>query len=76
MCREEGFNQEEIEDIKEIMTVVNNIAFADIIKTPDYGWDKYKMIRRKIYPIFEKNNNFKKTLEKLITFVKIKNSSK
>lgn len=72
-CRIQGFTQEEIEDIKEIMTVVNNIAFANLIKTPDFGWEKHKLLRRKVYKIYKNNNDFKQTLSKLMCILKKEN---
>ena len=69
ICKDKGFSQEAVENIKEILTVINNIAFSDIMKTSDFGWEKHKMIRRQVYQDFEKNRNFKKTLDNLLDFL-------
>lgn len=60
-------SQSKIEDLKEVVTVINNVIFKSILKVPDFGWEKHQKDRLKFKRLFLKNNkNLEKTLEEFL----------
>ncbi|MFA6307926.1 MAG: hypothetical protein WCS88_01910 [Patescibacteria group bacterium] len=54
--KDKYFPNMDIEDAKEIFTIVNNIYFKDIMETPDNGWKKFWTQRKEFLEIWQSNN--------------------
>ncbi|OGY93724.1 MAG: hypothetical protein A2406_04120 [Candidatus Komeilibacteria bacterium RIFOXYC1_FULL_37_11] len=54
--RDKYFPNMDIEDAKEIFTIVNNIYFKDIMETPDNGWKKFWSQRKGFLQKWQSNN--------------------
>lgn len=67
-CEKLGLNDEQINHLKEILTVILNKEMRDYFVHPDYGYSKHKEIRKEILEIYNKQEyaNFAEFL-KIIT---------
>lgn len=66
-----GLKKEQIEDLKEAMTVLlNGKEFEEIILCDDSGYPKHQKLRIKLQKIWAKEKNFQKFLDKAISEVK------
>jgi len=58
-CHRIGCNKEDVENIKEIITVINNFVFPGI---SDFGWKTHSDFREKIIKIWQKTKNIEKSI--------------
>ena len=70
VCEREGFNKKETEDIKEIITILNNDFFQKIMKAPDEGWKKHKELRQKFQSMYRKSENVDWAILNLLRLLK------
>jgi len=57
-CRKQGLNKNQIEDIKEALTVLLNVKeFDDIILSQDGGYPNHQTLRKKILNTWQNNRN-------------------
>ncbi|MBU0999203.1 hypothetical protein KKG24_02750 [Patescibacteria group bacterium] len=61
-CHSIGCNQNDIEEIKEIMTVINNVEFKDV---NDYGWRIHQKIREKAKKTWQETHNIRKVIKRI-----------
>ncbi len=66
----------ELNELKEIVTVINNIEFKDILITPDTGYPKHEKIRTKTVELWQGNKNFKDFIIQLTELYKEKWNTK
>lgn len=50
------FKDMDVEDAKEVFTIINNIYFKDIMETPDKGWKKFWPQRKEFFEKWQYNN--------------------
>ena len=48
----------ELNELKEIVTVINNIEFKDMLTTPDTGYPKHERLRTEAFELWEGDKNF------------------
>ncbi len=74
-CKEKGLNEEQIENLKESLTVLlNTKEFNNLILVEDLGYPEHQELRKKILRVWEKDrelflkdkNGFKKFLNQVI----------
>ncbi len=64
-------SKKEKNELKEIITVIINKEFTDIIDKPDEGYSNHKNIRKQILKLWEKENpNFDKWVKEVIKIYK------
>lgn len=61
-CRSISCSQDDIENIKEIVTVINNIEFKGV---KDYGWKIHKRIRGKTKKIWQRTHDIKQVIKEI-----------
>ena len=61
-CRKLGYNNKGIQELKEVLTVINNIEYKDI---SDKGYSIHSDIREIVKQIWMKNNDLKKIISDL-----------
>lgn len=73
-CAERGLSEEEIEHLKEILTVLLNEDASHLLSKPESGYTKHEQLRTQVLEIYKKNGskdgNFKIFLEKIIPLIK------
>lgn len=68
---EKGLKKEQLEDLKEAMTVLlNGKEFEEIILCDDSGYPKHQKLRKKLQKIWAKEKDFQKFLDKAISELK------
>lgn len=76
-CQEKGLNDEKIDHLKEILTVLLNEDAHNLLSKPDPGYTKHQELRPKILEIYRKiggkNNNFRNFLDEIIPLIKSAN---
>lgn len=65
-CIKKGLSKEQVNDIKEAVTVIVNKEFKDIIPNKDKGYPNHKNLRKVIEKEWLKEKNFEKMLNKII----------
>ncbi len=75
-CVKKGLNKEQINDIKEAVSVIINHEFKDIISNEDIGYPNHKKLRKIIEKEWIKEKNFIKMLDKIIENKIIKGENK
>jgi esterase/lipase len=61
-CYSINCNQNDIENIKEIVTVINNTEFKNV---RDYGWKIHQRIRKKTKKIWQETHDIKKVIKEI-----------
>lgn len=61
-CRSIGCSRDNIEQIKEVITIINNAEFKNI---NDYGWKIHQKIRKKAQKIWLKTHDIKKVIKEV-----------
>jgi hypothetical protein len=64
----EKVGEEKAHDIKEALTVLLNLEFADLMKAEDKGYKKHERMRKFIEARWKEEKNFQKLLEGLVNF--------
>ncbi len=68
-CGSLGCSENEIEEIKEVITVVNNVVFP---KVHDYGWKIHHDIREKVLVLWKRNEDIEKIIRETIFLLRNK----
>jgi len=61
-CRNIGCGQNDIENIKEIITIINNVEFKNV---NDYGWKAHQKMRKKTEKIWQAIHDIKKVIKEI-----------
>src|SRR3972149_7700132 len=73
-CSKKGLDQKQIDNLKEILTVLLNEDLAEFLYLPDRGSDSHKEIRRKVLRLYRKHKKAKRDfplfLNKVIALMK------
>ncbi|MDD5396537.1 MAG: hypothetical protein PHW24_00565 [Candidatus Moranbacteria bacterium] len=69
--KKNGLTNNQIEDLKESLTVLlNELEFDSIILSDDGGYPQHSKLRKKIAEVWSKNKDFKNLLDEAIIFIK------
>ena len=73
-CSKKGLNEKQIDNLKEILTVLLNEDLAEFLYLPDRGYDSHREIRKKILQLYRKHKktkeDFSSFLDKVIELIK------
>jgi len=72
-CKERGLDDNQIDHLKEILTVLLNEPMKDLLSQPDAGYTKHVDLRAKALEIHKNSKNFSEFLDKMIELVKTAN---
>lgn len=69
-CKEKGLNDNQIDHLKEILTVLLNESMKNLLSKPEIGYTKHKELRAKALEIHKDSKNFREFLDKMIELIK------
>lgn len=65
-CHKVGYSKQNIEDIKEIIAVINNIEFKGV---EDYGWGVHQTARKRAKKIWQERSDIEEVIKRIRPFV-------
>lgn len=69
-CKKKGLDDNQIDHLKEILTVLLNEPMKNLLSKPDMGYTKHEELRARAIEIHKKSKNFKEFLDEMIELVK------
>jgi len=69
-CKERGLNNNQIDHLKEILTVLLNDSMKKLLTRPDRGYTKHQELRAVVLEIRKGSKSFPDFLDKMIALVK------
>jgi len=69
-CKEKGLSNNQIDHLKEILTVLLNDSMKKLLSRPDRGYTKHQELRVKALEIRKESKDFPDFLDKMIALVK------
>ncbi|MBU2081911.1 hypothetical protein KKH14_00550 [Patescibacteria group bacterium] len=72
-CLKKGLNDNQIDHLKEILTVLLNDSMKGLLSRPDNGYTKHQELRVKALELYKNSKNFVEFLDKIITVIKLEN---
>lgn len=72
-CEKKGLNDNQIDHLKEILTILLNDPMKNCLSRPDIGYTKHQELRTKALELRENSKSFVEFLDKIITVFKAEN---